>query len=474
MRAHKTAPAIALVAVLIANTGYAQTLKRDDGPAELPPASYTAGQYVDSEGCVYIRAGYAGNVEWIPRVSRERKVLCGFTPTFAASAPTPARNAEAAPQEPVQITIPEESEPASAPVAIARPDPMTVVPAGACGSRALVSARYTDSGAVAVTCGAEIATPTAAPAPEAAPAPAPVETPRVAAIDAVPADACGGRDILSARYNADGQLAVRCAAPVVAAVPVPTPSAAPIPKPAATGAPACEGLSELSAQYVNSGDKYPVRCGPQEEGTFPGQPALPPQSSVIAPVTPVQPTVAPRPKALALTVRPAAPAPEPRRVLDPPPGYTAAWEDDRLNPNRGKGTAAGEATMNLVWTQTVPRRLILPDAPQYSVAVSSKSQPAAKPKVHVSTKAVPVPAQVKQKPAATGARYVQVGLFGDPANARATVARMQALGLPVRQGTVQSKGRTLQTIMVGPVAADTAPRVLANIRKAGYGDAYLR
>ncbi|MEC8795811.1 MAG: SPOR domain-containing protein, partial [Pseudomonadota bacterium] len=98
----------------------------------------------------------------------------------------------------------------------------------------------------------------------------------------------------------------------------------------------------------------------------------------------------------------------------------------------------------------------------------------AKPKVRVSTKSVPVAKPASQKPAATGARYVQVGLFGDPANASATVARMQALGLPVRQGTVRSKGRVLQTIMVGPVAPDSAPRVLANIRKAGYGDAYLR
>jgi hypothetical protein len=32
----------------------------------------------------------------------------------------------------------------------------------------------------------------------------------------------------------------------------------------------------------------------------------------------------------------------------------------------------------------------------------------------------------------------------------------------------------LQTIMVGPVAPGSATRVLANIRKAGYGDAYLR
>lgn len=62
---------------------YAQSLKTAKPPAELPPSSYAADYYVDSRGCAYIRAGYGGNVSWIPRVTRARRVVCGQTPTFA-------------------------------------------------------------------------------------------------------------------------------------------------------------------------------------------------------------------------------------------------------------------------------------------------------------------------------------------------------------------------------------------------------
>ncbi len=53
-----------------------------DGPAEAPPATFTGRQYVDSQGCVYIRAEVGGAVTWAPRLTPRNEVLCGFEPTF--------------------------------------------------------------------------------------------------------------------------------------------------------------------------------------------------------------------------------------------------------------------------------------------------------------------------------------------------------------------------------------------------------
>jgi hypothetical protein len=44
-----------------------------------------------------------------------------------------------------------------------------------------------------------------------------------------------------------------------------------------------------------------------------------------------------------------------------PPGYRVAFDDGRLNPYRGIRTEAGDAQMRMVWTDTVPRRLVPAD-----------------------------------------------------------------------------------------------------------------
>jgi hypothetical protein len=50
-------------------------------PAELPPDDYAGQQYVDSKGCLFMRAGPKDAETWIPRVTREGVPLCGNPPS---------------------------------------------------------------------------------------------------------------------------------------------------------------------------------------------------------------------------------------------------------------------------------------------------------------------------------------------------------------------------------------------------------
>ena len=64
-------------------------------PINLPPLSYTGAQFIDNNHCVFLRAGYGGNIVWVPRVSRNREPLCDdrLTPTFAPK-PKPVQTAQ--------------------------------------------------------------------------------------------------------------------------------------------------------------------------------------------------------------------------------------------------------------------------------------------------------------------------------------------------------------------------------------------
>ena len=72
-------------------------------PAELPPAGYDERFFVDSTGCMFIRAGTATAVTWVPRVNRDRSQVCGFRPTGGVAAAV-AASAPAVAKKPVPVT----------------------------------------------------------------------------------------------------------------------------------------------------------------------------------------------------------------------------------------------------------------------------------------------------------------------------------------------------------------------------------
>jgi hypothetical protein len=96
-----------VAAATLATSASAITLQQGAKPRETPPSGYSGDVYVDSRGCAYARANVGQATNWVPRLTANRKeVVCGLTPTFAAgNARAPRPPAPIAPPEPAEMEV---------------------------------------------------------------------------------------------------------------------------------------------------------------------------------------------------------------------------------------------------------------------------------------------------------------------------------------------------------------------------------
>ncbi|RWR49949.1 SPOR domain-containing protein [Sinirhodobacter ferrireducens] len=502
-----------LMAVLGAPAAWAGL--ETNGPAEFPPASYQGRQYVDSAGCVFVRAGYGGSVNWVPRIGRDRKQLCGYKPSLPAGAPVldVAKSAPApAPTPAVPAPAPARVAAAPAPVPAAPARPMRAAspfePTPGVGKPMPTIALTNTPPRIG-----RPATPALAPVAMPAP-PVAVPTPGPVKMAAAPAP---GRYVSPYALGGDWS----GTAPSSPAV-TPAPYGAPVTILAAEtvqgAATTCPNLSPVAQRYTLSDGRSVVRCGPQTEDPvgFINRAAVPglvvasttpvagtsramaaprvsraPVTQPIAPLpmtaqqgyaasSPYQGTLAPAPDAVYLR-HPAGPttlAPVIVATKVGPSGYKPAFDDGRLNPYRGPRASTGDVQQAQVWTNQVPARPLTATTPASARVIVSTPMVQYREAAQVlpvsarpSTKSV---APVAAPGAAAAVRYVQVGTFGVAGNAEAAKARLRALGLPVSSARITRAGKPMTIVYAGPMPGGDAGAALGSVRAAGFGDAILR
>jgi hypothetical protein len=418
-----------------ANPGYTQS---SGTPANFPPSSFNGPQFVDNSGCVFIRAGFDGNVTWVPRMTRQRKQVCGQSPTFGKAQPSTRTAAAPTRRTQVeQISLPATTaapkpaaRPAAAVAPAAKPQPRRVVRQAAPAPKPAVQASRVQQ--VVRTPASKPTAPTQAPrivrrAPQAVAAPqpqAPTSTARHAVVPTYSACVNGQRT----RTMGGTTVAMRCGSQPTSHVTI-----------------IRRGETPKPGQNVF--------YNKQNNGSWQGSALDLPGSTRIMPrsVYEMRGT----------------------DVAGIPAGYMPAWSDDRLNPMRASMTIDGYMQTQQIWTNTLPRYLVsqarnhVVKAPNIvghggaqSVAVSSQGRNNPVMSTRSST-----------GPRAQAAQYVEIGVFTTEAKAQFATDRLSAAGRPVRYGSYKGMRR----VMVGPYASpQDINAALRAVRSTGYVQAYTR
>ena len=466
----------------------ARTIDQSQGPAELPPASFKGNQFVDSSGCIFMRAGFGSQVTWVPRVTRSRSLLCGYKPTFAANQTRPNDSGSVSMSMPL---APSKPSPEPKTTAASAPAPVPAAPTASDDTSRMLSA----SAKPGVSGGMSYAAaPAAKPDRSYVATAAPAQGPSVSGepVRLVSKSQCAGYapEVSHVYKLSDGRSVIRCApgsndylvVRVVDQAPSTAVAAASVPQGGAMVADRVTG----NVPIAPPAPMYPYRG---EEAT---------QTNASAYRSSAAQAGMPRDYSARSTqgwVAGGTNGDTSDGVSVIPKGYKRAWTDGRLNPLRGPRTAEGNAQMDLVWTRTVPRHLIntrtMRDVGAQYPALSYP-QTASVPQA---TGGVPTRYRTQRMSQATprvtaslstsnaaqaaapvaGQSYVQVGTYGVASNASHTAARLRSMGYPVAMGRMTTHGRVLQTVMAGPFASGSQlSAALARVRQAGFSDAYIR
>jgi hypothetical protein len=393
-------------------------LAQDFRPAEPPPPDFSARQYIDSKGCVFLRDDDSGG--WTARVSRDGAPICGYPPTLSArgldgkprltvldpdAGRSPAELLEEALAEKVLTNL-RPGELASDPTPLEKLPDM--------GPEPDISAAPSDALRAALAAAPDIRRSIGAALQpnrrlcellgyDNAAGPSAVGTdPSQGYCDSLPAS-----DLSRLTF-------IR---PVGSALTAPAAEAAEIlPATAAPGA-----LSGMPAQAAPK----PVAKEPVPK------PAKP---NAVAPGK----TPAAKPAAARGSVSPGKPV-LPKTPVAAAPGKSTEKASAATAPTSKPATAK---------TPAIP--------------ASGKSQPEAT-----------QPSRTGMIPAA--ARYVQVGTYADAANADRAAQVVARMGYAVLRGTDRIGRRDVQFIMAGPFNdRQSIVKALDGIRRAGFKDAYPR